>query len=102
MILESAIERHLVARVTAIGGIAEKVQVIGRRGFFDRLVALPGGRVIFCEVKKPKGGRMSAHQRERSDRYRRLGCEVVMLKTLADVDFLIDHCPSEGVQIPAR
>jgi hypothetical protein len=43
-IRESAIERELCERVAAAGGRAEKVTVIGRRGFFDRLVILPGGR----------------------------------------------------------
>jgi len=59
---ESLVEAELVARVRAMGGMAEKVQVIGRRGFFDRLVILPGGRVYFVEVKRPRGGRLSPHQ----------------------------------------
>ena len=45
---EAAVERELVRRVRALGGLCEKVRVAGRRGFFDRLVVLPG-RVIFVE-----------------------------------------------------
>ena len=62
LVKESAIERELLTRIKAAGGVAEKVTVLGARGFFDRLVLLPGGRVIFVEVKKPSGGRVSAHQ----------------------------------------
>ena len=39
---ENVVEEELVRRVRAIGGIAEKTTVIGRRGFFDRVVVLPG------------------------------------------------------------
>jgi len=52
---EAAIETELIMRVRALGGIAEKTTVIGRRGFFDRVVVLPGGRVVFVECKRPKG-----------------------------------------------
>jgi hypothetical protein len=89
-ISEKAVENYLLSCVAEAGGIAEKVTVLGNRGFFDRLVVLPGGRICFVEVKKPKGGRFSAHQVVRHDRYRALGAEVVVLKTLADVDLLLD------------
>jgi hypothetical protein len=87
--IEAWLEAELVARVRAAGGICEKVTVIGRRGFFDRLIVLPGGRVIFAEVKKPKGSRISPHQRDRHTSYRSLGATVVIVKNLADIDALI-------------
>ena len=62
-IRESVIEAELVKRVTALGGIADKVQVIGRRGFCDRLVVLPHGRIFLVECKRPRGGRLSPHQK---------------------------------------
>jgi hypothetical protein len=89
MLSEKTVENYLCEKVADASGVAEKVQVIGSRGFFDRLVVLPGGRVIFCEVKKPKGGRLGVHQATRHDRYRALGAEVAVLKTLADVDRLL-------------
>jgi len=39
---ESVVEDYLVSQVEAMGGVAEKVTVIGSRGFYDRLVVLPG------------------------------------------------------------
>ena len=71
------------------GGEAEKVRVIGRRGFFDRLVLLPGGRVIFAELKRPRRGRLSVHQIRRRDRYLALGAEVAVVKNSADIDALM-------------
>jgi hypothetical protein len=86
---ENAIEAELVRRVEAAGGIAEKVTVIGRRGFFDRLIVLPGGRVIFCEVKRPRGGSFSAHQIQRHRVYRSLGVAVALIRNAAQIDDLL-------------
>jgi hypothetical protein len=86
---ENAIEAELVRRVEALGGIAEKVTVIGRRGFFDRLIVLPGGRVIFCEVKRPRGGSFSAHQIQRHRVYRSLGVAVALIRNAAQIDDLL-------------
>ena len=87
---ESAIETELVARVRQLGGVAEKVTTLGRRGFFDRLVVLPGGRVLFVEVKRPVGGRMSVHQIERHRRYTALGAVAVQISNSEDIDRLLN------------
>lgn len=83
---EILIEGLLVKRVAELGGVAEKVQVIGRRGFFDRLVVLPGNKVLFCELKRPRGGVVSAHQVERHDIYKKLGAAVEIIADEADID----------------
>jgi tRNA U54 and U55 pseudouridine synthase Pus10 len=89
MILEKTVEQYLVDRVTMAGGVADKVTSPGGRGYFDRVVVLGGGRVIFVECKKPRGGRVSMHQVARHARYRQLGAEVAVVKTFADVDRLL-------------
>jgi hypothetical protein len=86
---EAAIETELIMRVRALGGIAEKTTVIGRRGFFDRVVVLPGGRVVFVECKRPKGGRLSPHQILRIHQYRQLGAEVAVVAYSEDIDRLL-------------
>lgn len=88
-IKECLVERELLIKVKAAGGVAEKVTVLGARGFFDRLVILPGGRVFFVELKRPRGGRISPHQIMRHDRYRALGVAVRLIKNSADIDRLI-------------
>jgi hypothetical protein len=86
---ESAVERELRLRVEAAGGECVKVTVLGRRGFFDRLVTLPGGRVVFVEVKRPKGGRISRHQMLWHERFSELGVAVAIVKNSADIDVLL-------------
>lgn len=86
---EHAIEKYLVSSVESLGGVCEKIISAGSRGYFDRVAVLPGGRVLFIECKKPRGGRVSAHQKARHQSYVRLGATVVIVKSLADVDRLL-------------
>ena len=86
---EAVVEAELVRRVEALSGVCEKTISPGGRGYFDRVIALPGGRVIFTELKKPRGGVLSAHQRARHKRYRALGVEVEIVKSSADIEKLL-------------
>ena len=86
---ENLVEEELVRRVRALGGIAEKTTVIGRRGFFDRVIVLPGGRVIFCECKRPKGGVLSPHQMSRIAQYSALGAAVAVVCNSEDITRLL-------------
>lgn len=87
--LESAVERELQARVEALGGLCIKTAAIGRRGFFDRVVVLPGGRVWFVELKRPKGGRVSPHQEWHMGAFSRLGAPIALVKCSGDIDALL-------------
>jgi hypothetical protein len=112
--LESEVESYFVARVEALGGVAEKTRAIGSRGYFDRVAVIPGmwragtvngnplslcngaavavqdpARIIFAELKRPKGGRLAEHQRQRQETYKLLGAEAVVLKSKEDVDALL-------------
>ena len=60
--LEKEIERKLVNLVKEYGGRCEKLVNVGFSGFPDRSLLFPGGRIIFVETKRPKGGRYSALQ----------------------------------------
>ena len=61
-VLEKEIEAKLVKLVKATGGLCLKWVCPGWAGVPDRIVLLPGGRVIFVETKRPKGGRLSERQ----------------------------------------
>lgn len=50
---ESDIERKLVNKTKASGGMALKFVSPGQSGVPDRLVLLPGGKIGFVEVKAP-------------------------------------------------
>lgn len=86
---EEVVESYLVNSVISLGGVAEKTINPGVRGYFDRVCVLPGGRVIFVECKRPKGGVLAAHQKLRRDLYLRLGAEAVVIKSTAEVDALL-------------
>ena len=79
--LERDIERALVRRVTALGGMAEKFVSTGRRSVPDRLITMPGGVVIFVELKNVGKKPTPAQQRDH-DRRRALGCDVRVIDTM--------------------
>lgn len=88
---ECEIERLLVERVEALGGLCLKVTTLGRRGFPDRLVIRHGGRVQFVELKKPRGSRLSIHQRQYRALLEALGADYTVVKTEADIARLLSQ-----------
>ena len=72
---EKQIELKLVEGVKALGGIAYKFVSPGNVGVPDRLVILPGGSVIFVELKT-ETGRLGVMQRRQIARLRDRGAEV--------------------------
>jgi hypothetical protein len=77
-IRESTVENNLVKKVKAAGGTAYKFTSPGRKAVPDRLVLLPGGRVVFVECKAP-GELPRADQMREHNRLRALGFKVVVL-----------------------
>jgi hypothetical protein len=59
---EAKVEKYLVDRVELLGGMCPKFSDPGRRGAPDRLVCLPGHPTYFVELKRPKLGKLDAHQ----------------------------------------
>jgi hypothetical protein len=82
---ESSIEAYLVHRVHTIGGEAYKFVSPGRVGMPDRIVVLPGGEVIWCELKAP-GGKVSPSQGRCHKRLRELTQEVKVLWSTSQID----------------
>ncbi|EPA6917233.1 VRR-NUC domain-containing protein [Escherichia coli] len=75
---ENLIEKHLVAEVKKASGVAFKFVSPGRRSVPDRIVLLPGGRIIFVECKSP-GKPPRPDQLREHGRLRALGFTVVVL-----------------------
>lgn len=61
--LEKDIEAKLRQAVGSAGGLCLKWVCPGWAGVPDRIVLLPGGRIVFVEVKRPKGGTLSPIQK---------------------------------------
>lgn len=80
-ILERDVEKAFVKRVKALGGTAEKFTSPARRSVPDRLVTLPGGKLVFIELKRP-GAKPTANQTLDHERRRALGCDVRVIDTV--------------------
>lgn len=93
--LEKKIEAHLVKKVKEIGGVAYKFVSPSHRGVADRLVVLPGGGVVFVEVKSATGV-LSPLQKVFADEMTRLGQNYIVLKSREEVDAFVKtvskHC----------
>lgn len=84
---ESAVEAHLVARIRLIGGECLKNDPQSRIGIPDRLVILPGGEVIWVEVKAA-GGVLSPVQERVHARLRELTQEVRVVWSKSQINRL--------------
>lgn len=86
--LERDIEQGLRRMVEQLGGLCLKWVCPGWAGVPDRIILLPGGRVVFVETKRPKGGRTAALQRYWAGKLRALGCEHYWVRTKDDIHAL--------------
>lgn len=93
---ESKVEKHLVARVTALGGETRKVQWVGRSHAPDRLVLFDvqtfdkpilriGFGSCFVETKAPGEEARDGQLREH-ERLRKAGFVVLVLDTIEKID----------------
>ena len=71
--LEKDIERKLRKMVESHEGLCLKWVCPGWSGVPDRIVLLPGGIVMFVELKRPKGGTLSKMQEWWAGKLRKLG-----------------------------
>lgn len=85
---ERDIETYLRDQVKTAGGIAYKFTSPGNAGVPDRLVLLPGGRVVFVELKAP-GKQPTPLQRRQQKRIRDLGFPVLVLDSKEGIDEFI-------------
>ena len=77
--LEKDIEKKLRLMVERHGGLCLKWVCPGWSGVPDRIILLPGGRVIFAETKRPKGGKLDRLQKWWRERLQKLGFWAVVV-----------------------
>lgn len=83
--LEKQIEVLFIKRVKALGGLCEKFTSPGRAAVPDRIVTLPGNRIIFVELKRPGGTPTELQLRDHARR-RALGCDVRVIDSKEQID----------------
>lgn len=86
---ERDIEVLLREGVKQLGGKAYKWVSPGNAGVPDRIVILPGGKVIFVELKQ-ENGRLTRLQKVQQETLHRMGAVAVTLRGAEDVKMYLD------------
>ena len=94
---EKHIEQNLRKAVEKTGGRAIKLTSPGTAGMPDRLLLLPGGRVIFIELKAP-GGHLRPIQKHRHNQLQQLGFTVHTINNKHQIESLIHEI--QTTQLP--
>lgn len=93
--LEKEIEAKLRSRVQAADGLCLKWVCPGWAGVPDRIVLLPGARIVFVELKRPKGGQLSPLQIWWGNTLTRLGFDHRVIWNYQDVADFCDQYLNE-------
>ena len=87
--MEKDIERWLGNQLKKLGCIYMKFVSPGNDGVPDRIVVLPGGSVIFVELKATTG-KLMANQRVQISRLRKQGALVFVITGKTDSELFVD------------
>ena len=87
---EKTIEKKLADAVKARSGLAPKFTSPGFDGMPDRIVLMPGGRMVFVEVKSP-GKAPRPLQEARHRLLRQLGFHVYVLDDESQIGGILDE-----------
>ena len=85
---EKAIEKYLVEQAMEHGMLCLKYSNPNMVGYPDRLLVIPGGRVVWVELKS-KGRKPKMIQQIRVDQLRGMDHHVAVIDNKADIDELI-------------
>lgn len=91
---ESEIEKWLVGQIKALGGFADKYVSPGNPGVPDRIIVMPGGRIIFAELKT-EIGRLSGIQKWQRERYQKMGVDFRLVKGMDAARKLVEELKND-------
>ena len=94
-IRERDVEQYLVTILGEIGLKCIKFDPSNMIGMPDRIVPLRGGKVIWVELKKPSGGRLSEIQKLRHSELKKIGHDVRVIWSKEDADNLVEEIIKE-------
>ena len=99
---EKDIERKLKAKAEARGWLCLKFESPGFTGVPDRIILIPGGAVVFVELKAP-GKKERPRQRYVQDQFRSFGFTVVSsVDSNEAIDWVLQICEIEERQARVR
>lgn len=85
---EKALERRLAAACSRRGWLCLKYSNMQQAGYPDRIIAMPGGRVAWVEVKS-RGRRPTPLQARRHRQLRELGHHVFVIDSREELEALL-------------
>lgn len=88
VILERDLERYFSLQCKKHKLLTLKLHVRFARGWPDRIVALPNGKVLWVELKRP-GGKTSALQDKVHDDLRKLKHNVFVVDSKEGIDYVL-------------
>ena len=86
---EGKVQTYAMAEFKKLGGLVRKIRYEGRNGCPDLLVILPGGLVVFVEVKKDERTSPDPHQAREHERMRKRGAIVRTIGSIEQVNELV-------------
>ena len=90
--LESDFESEVVEWAKTEGGRALKLKLDNERGFPDRTIILPGARIAFPELKRPKGSTKKYEQQKRMIAWlQSMGLPADFCSNLDDIEALFEY-----------
>lgn len=95
-LVEAGVEKKLVRAVKSVGGLCIKLPASLYRGIPDRMVLLPGGVLVFIELKRSKTAttqkRTAIHQARFKKLLTKLGFNHIRIEGPEDLeDFINDY-----------
>lgn len=88
VLLERDLETYFSAQCKKLGLLTLKLSVRYSRGWPDRIVALPGGKVLWVELKRP-GGKTSALQDKVHHALRQRHHNVYVIDSKEGIDYVL-------------
>jgi hypothetical protein len=95
---EASVERRFVSECKRLGLHQVKLQRLGCAGWPDRMVVGTNGVVVFVELKRPDGGKLSALQERKIQELQDLGHHAAVFSDADDAIKFVLH----RVQIQVR
>ena len=93
---ESTIEARLAREVRKLGGLCYKFMSPGAPGVPDRIIILPGGLVVFVELKT-EIGRLAKIQKWQIEELRKRDANVRVLKGMDQVLAFLEEVKTDAI-----